>query len=163
MRFCFALLVASGLAACAPAGEFPSLASRPGEGTTSTEPVVRPPVAVASDPALLARIAGLRGQVAEGDQAFQAAVGGTAAAANRAGASGSESWVEAQLLLSRLEAARRSSLVALADLDALRLARAQQPTFVGDFAALEAALLEASETVARQQERIDSIRARLAR
>jgi hypothetical protein len=149
------------LAGCAPQGEFPSLAPRAAERDLSMEPPVRPQLDVASDPELLATVSALVGQAQEGDRAFEAELAPAAGAAARAGSARSESWVQAQLALSRLEASRAPTTRAVADLEAVRLARSAAPTNVGDFAAIEAAILRVAEIAASQQARLDGLRSRL--
>src|SRR5688500_16718120 len=94
------------LGGCAPSDGFPSLAMRPVELQRSFEEPERPPVIVPSDASLLARIQALRGEAGSGDSAFEAAWPAAQAAVGRAGGRESESWIEAQQALSRLEAAR---------------------------------------------------------
>ncbi len=50
------LAAAASLSGCAVQGPFPSLAARPEEGLISLAEPVRPPVTVAPDPALWARL-----------------------------------------------------------------------------------------------------------
>lgn len=162
----------TGLAACAASlllagcvGEngFPSLAVRPAERGLSTAEPIHPPVAVPSEPALVQRVAALRGQAAEGDRTFEAVYGGAASAVAAAGASGTESWVAAQQALSRLEAARAGTVSALRELDQLALERAAIATNEGDFAVIEAALVEVERLAAAQRTRWEGLRDRLAR
>lgn len=155
------LLPLLGLAACVPEGDFPSLAQRPGERNLSTEAPVRPRVDVPDDPALRARIASLRQQAAEGDRAFDAAFAPSRAAVNASGPRESETWVEAQQALSRLEAVRAPTTLALADLDRLALTRAATPTSEADFAEINAALAAVEQIAASQQARLDGLRAEL--
>jgi len=156
------LLGALLLAGCVSEGPYPSLARRPEEANLSTlEPVRETPV-VASDAAFLRRIATLRAQAQEGAGAFQAAVGATEAAVGRAGASGSESWVEAQQALSRLEAARAPTTIALAELDQLATSRTDVPTNEGDLAELNDAIVEAQRAADAQNARIEALRTRLS-
>jgi hypothetical protein len=148
---------------CAPEGEFPSLALRPGERDLSTEPPVRAPVTVPGDPALRGLVAALAAQAEAGDRAFDAELASAAPVVARAGAAQSESWVQGQLAFSRLEASRGATTTALAELEALRVARAAQPTNEADFAAIESAIAEAARRAAAQQQRLDRLRAGLAR
>lgn len=149
------------LAGCAPQGDFPSLAPRAAERDLSMEAPVRPPVEVATEPALIGAVSDLVRQAQEGEGAFVAELTSAAAAAGRAGPSRSESWVQAQLALSRLEASRAPTTRALADLEALRLARTATPTNAGDFAAIEAAIVRVAGIAASQQARLDALRTRL--
>jgi len=107
------VLLAAG---CATGGEFPSLAPRPVEQLSFEEPVrVDPPVA--ADPALRARANALVAEARGGDRAFETAYGVAASRVRGAGAAGSDSWVQAQEAISRVEASRAITSSALADLD----------------------------------------------
>ena len=157
------LVMIPALGGCVGAQEaFPSLALRPAEIGRSTEEPVRPAVEVPSDPALRARLSALVEQARAGERDFSAMLGGADAAVARAGGAGSEAWVEAQLAVSRLEAARTATTRALAELDQLALARAQVATSREDFAAIEAALAEVEAMAEAQQQRWDRLRGRLA-
>lgn len=145
-----ALLPALALVtACAPDASFPSLAPRPGEQLSTDEPV-RQPVFVAPDPALSAGIAELVAAARRGQAEFEAALPAARANVARAGAAGSDSWVEAQQAISRLEAARASTARALADLDRLSIERAARPTNAAQFAELLNAV-ELVQSLARAQ------------
>ena len=152
---------AFALAGCVASDGFPSLAPRPAERIVSAQEPVHPPVQVPSDAALRARIAGLERQADEGNRAFDAAYGLTEAAVNAAGPQGSDSWVEAEQALSRLEATREPTTRALAELDRLALERAEAPTNAEDFAAINFTLASVGLVAARQQQRWDRLRARL--
>lgn len=161
------LCVAAGLlalaAGCTTEGPFPSLEPRAIEQEDPlAEPVRRLP-AVAPDAALRGRAATLLGQAREGERAFEAALAPATAAARRAGPSGSDAWVEAQQAISRAEAARAPTAMALAELDRLAVERAALPTNEEDFAALQRAIAEAERLAAGQQQRIDALRAALSR
>ncbi len=162
---CPFVLLAAGLtvSACVPQGQFPSLAMRPAERRISTEAPPRPQPVVPSDPALRQRIADFQRLAAEGDRAFDASFGATATAVGAAGAEASESWVEAQQAVSRLETTREPITRALAELDRLAIARASVPTSAADYAAVEAAIAAVAAVAAGQQWRIDGLKARLDR
>ena len=155
-------LALAALAGCVAEDGFPSLALRPAELNRSIEAPDRPRTEIPSDPALRARIAALVAQARGGDRDFAAALGAAEAAVARAGAAGSESWVEAQLAVSRLEATRTATSRALAELDQLALARAEAATNSEDFAAIETALADVEAVAAAQQQRWDRLRGRLA-
>lgn len=155
-----ALLLAGG---CAPEGEFPSLALRPIEAEDPLEEPVRTPPVVDADPALRARAAELLTEARRGDAQFDTAYRPAAAAARRAGAPGSETWIEAEQALSRAEAARAPTTSALAELDRLATERAALPTNEQDFAAIVAALDEAGRLALGQQQRYDALRAAVSR
>ena len=160
-RLLLAAAAALPLAACVPQGEFPSLAMRPAELDRSMEPPQRAPVEVPPDAELRGRVEALRRRAAEGDRAFDAAYGATEAAVSVAGARESDSWIEAQPALSRLEATRVETMTALAELDQLAMARVDQPTGEADFAAINAAIAEVERIALAQQSRMDRLRARL--
>ena len=148
---------------CTTEGDFPSLAPRAIEQEDPLAEPVRTPPVVASDPALRARVAELRNAGLSGVAAFEADARAAEAAAARAGASGSDSWVEAQQALSRLEAARGPATVALAELDRLLIVRAAEPTADEDLAAIRNAMAEIERLVAEQQRRFDAVRSRINR
>lgn len=156
------LIAAIPLAACVPAGNFPSLAMRPGERDHSTEERARPEVAVPDDAALRRRLVGLIGQAAAGESAFDAAYAPAAAAVAAAGERESDSWVEAQLALSRLEAAREPMMHALADLDRIAMERIDVPTSMADWTAINAAIAAVEHVAVVQQQLVDGLRARLS-
>lgn len=156
-------LTAFLLAACVPEGDFPSLAQRPGERDRSTEEPVRPDVEAPDDAELRREVAALRRLAAQGDAEFDAAYGPAAAAVAAAGAAESDSWVDAQQALSRLEAAREATTRALAELDRLAMDRVAAPTSAADFAEIDAAIATVERLAAGQQQRMDSLRARLSR
>jgi hypothetical protein len=157
----FASLLAA--AACAPAGEFPSLEPRAIENEDPLEEPVRTPPFVAPDPALRARAAALAAQARAGEREFEAALASAAAAARRAGAPGSEGWVVAHQQISRAEAARAPTSSALAELDRLATDRARAATNEDDFAAIRSALEEAERLASGQQRRLDALRSSLRR
>lgn len=124
-----ALLGTSLLGGCAtPSGDgYPSLAKRPIEGTLSTrppEPQPAPPP-LPADATLAERIARHKSDAASGESRFRAALGTAQARTRAAAGSGvsSEAWLEAQMAISAADAARGSSVAALASLDALQTAR----------------------------------------
>ena len=147
-------------AGCAPQGSYPSLAPRPGERLSTDEPVrVRPEVA--ADPALAAEVAELLARARRGEAAFQAALPAARAGVARGGAAGSDSWIEAQQAVSRLEGARAETAAALALLDSLSIERAARPTNTADFQALLSAVDTAQALANAQKAEIDSLRGRL--
>jgi hypothetical protein len=118
------LIATLGLAACStPQGEFPSLSKRPYE---KADPVEEPPVD--SQPlstrlpdslaeqtnALLARSGASAAAFARALPAAQSAARGAAGSAK-----GSEPWVQAHVILSRLDASRSDGVAALAAIDQL--------------------------------------------
>lgn len=151
------LLLATG---CADQGEFPSLTPRPVERLSNDEPVRIAPV-IAPDPALGGRAAELLAQARRGHAEFQAALPAARVGVSRAGDPGTESWIEAQQAVSRLEGARARTVIALAQLDLLSVERARQPTNAGDMEALLTAVEAAQTLFASQQAEIDQMRTRL--
>ena len=151
------------LSACAQKGDFPSLAPRAveSEDAGASRPETQTPVP--SDADLLARIAALRADAAAGQQAFAADAARAAPLVAHSGASGSESWVAAQQMVSQMEAARSRTATALAELDALAISRANQPTNAEDYAALLAALEDVRAIADGQKAEIDWLEAALRR
>lgn len=148
-------------AACAPAGPFPSLAMRPEERQVLVGEPRRARVDPASDPALRGRASALLAQGRAGVAAFEASETAAERATRNVGAMGSESWVSAQQQLSRLEAARAETDAALAELDGLAAARADQATNSGDYAFIEEAKAELQRIAGEQQARLDRLRSRV--
>ena len=126
------------------------------------EPPVRERSATPTDPALRRRLVELERQAVDGHRAFDAAFTPAERAVGRAGAPQSDSWVEAQQALSRLEAARTETMRALTELDRLAIDRADVATSEEDFAAIEGAIAAAQRLAADQQERLQRLRARLS-
>ena len=160
-----ALLLAASIVsatACAPPGPYPSLEPRPIEKAlagTDEEPAEAVP---ADEAGLPARIAAVMAEVRRGQREFDAVLPEAQAAAGRAGAAESESWIEAQLALSRLEAAGAVAGKALADLDALALAEEQsRRVSPGDLARLQDAIAAAQAVVDRQAAEIARIKGRI--
>jgi hypothetical protein len=160
------LLSLALLGACAQSGSFPSLAPRAAEraaaapapaGQAAAEPA--PP---AADPALGARLNQLVADAQQGQQAFGTALVSAEAAVAR-GAARSESWIEAQMALSRLEAARSPSVTAQADFDALLRERngGGAPPSEADAAAIAVAAEQIRSLVAAQNEQLARLSTRL--
>jgi hypothetical protein len=162
------LLTPTLLGACAQSGSFPSLAPRAAEraaaAPTAGGQAAAEPAPPAADPALATRLDQLVAAARQGQQAFAAALASAEGVIARAGAPQSESWIEAQVALSRLEAARSPSVVAQADLDALvrERNRAGAPPSEADAAAIAAAAEQISALVAAQNEQLARLGARLS-
>jgi hypothetical protein len=112
------------LAGCAGAGNYPTLNPRPietkAEGLLAEPATPVAPLAPASQDTQSKIDAALR-RAREGVSAFDAALPSTRTTAGAAGASGSESWINAQMAVSALEQHRGPVKSALADLgDLLR-------------------------------------------
>jgi hypothetical protein len=153
------------LAGCASAasGDYPSLAARSIEtrfAVVESVPVP-PPGPLPAD--LAGQLAGWRERGLAADRAFGAALPGTEQLVSAAAAApvASEAWVQAQQALSRLAIARGPASDALADIDALYVARSTEEAFDGmpDIAALRAAL---GALTARQDAQLAALAARLA-
>jgi hypothetical protein len=151
-----AIAAAALLSGCITHGPWPSLAPRPDEHLTIEEPV-REAQQIADDSALRVRVNNLIAEARAGNAEFERDYGAAAQAAARAGAQGSDSWMNAQQAISRVEAARGRTSGAAAELHELAAARAGQPTSLADQAALEAAIDQADAVVAAQQARLNRI------
>ncbi len=158
-------LLAAGavlLAGCAqPGTRYPSLLPRANEGLNFTEPE-RPTPQPAPDAAFDARIAKLVAAVDAADGDFQRAAKDADAKVARARglAAGSSPWLDAQTALSVLDGLRSRSALALADLDQLRIERAQSGA--PDYPALQAAMERASGIVAAEESRARALETAIA-
>ncbi len=144
-------------AGCVSEGPFPSLAPRPDERLAIEEPVREAPQ-IPDDSALRVRINTLLAEARAGDEAFERDYEAAARAAARAGAEGSDSWIDAEQAYSRAEASRLRATDAAAELHQLALTHASQPTSASDLEALEAAIAQADAIIAAQQARMNRIR-----
>lgn len=125
-RLTIALVTGSGLllGACSlPEGEFPSLAKRPYEtgapiGELPTEPEI---LSTSLPDSLRAQLDALLARHAAAEAAFRSALPAArqAVQSGAGAAAGSESWVIAQMEVSRAEQKRTDSLAALAETDLL--------------------------------------------
>jgi hypothetical protein len=157
-RLLFALMLLPILPGCATKGTFPSLAPRAVEKLSMEEPV-RPVAVIPADASLARQIAELTAAARQGQSEFDRVLAAARSAAGAAGGPGSESWIEAQQRLSRLEAARAPTVTALAELDALNVRRTNVPTSGADQTALRQATEAASALALEQQRIINSLRA----
>lgn len=112
------------LSACSTAqGDFPSLAKRPFESKVPVSAPERtlPETAVALPPQLADQINGLENRARQADAKFTANLPAAQAAVQAAtsAAIGSEAWIKAHMLLSRLDAGRGEGVSALAELDTI--------------------------------------------
>jgi hypothetical protein len=153
------------LSGCADAGTYPSLNPRPIELKAKemlNEPAPTAPVLAPSNPALLAKIAGLVGQARDSDAAFRTALNEArsvvAAGAGKPG--GSEAWVAAQLALSRVEAKRAPVGAVLAELDEERRTLLLGPESA-DTDALERASAQVETLDATQRQEMTQLSDRL--
>lgn len=125
-RIPFALLAGCSLLAsgCSlPKGDFPSLAKRPYENSDPIAEAAAEPTQLSTSLPyeLQSQLLALESRHGAADAAFRAALSGTRESADAAAgaATGSESWVNAHLQISRLEKVRADSTAALADIDKL--------------------------------------------
>jgi Meckel syndrome type 1 protein len=118
------------LAGCAADGPYPSLAQRPAEKAFAEERDAPDPVPPqpAADPALVREAQQFVARAEAGRSAFDAAYDAAAPLTARAGAPGSEIWVQAQQAVSRVVSAEAETARAMADLDQLAAARASAGT-----------------------------------
>lgn len=141
--------------------KYPSLLPREIESQSTAEPT-RPPVAVAADPALDARIAELTGQLDKAQKDFSAAAQDAEAkvAVARGLPEGSEPWVNAQVALAALDALRGQATDILAALEQLAIerGRAGQPPYP----ALDMAITRARTLSDDQARRIKTLETSLA-
>src|SRR5689334_19368169 len=90
------LLLATGLAACAPIKDAPSLARRPAEAIGPRLPIVDGSAALPSDPALAAALRQVAAPAFAQAPAVDSAISRAETLAASAGPNGSESWIAAQ-------------------------------------------------------------------
>jgi hypothetical protein len=156
------LLLAAAASACAPPGPYPSLAPRPIEKALADSDEAPPPPPLPDDAALPARMQALIDEARRGESDFAAALPSARAAAGKAGAEGSDSWIEAQQALSRVEAARAVTVGALADLDALILEQARDKgASDADLERMRVATAAVQEVADRQQAEIARLQGRV--
>lgn len=116
------LFVFVSLAGCAgDTGQYPSLLPRPVEQRSEAIQTPEPPPPARADAPLAARLNSLLKQARDGEAAFSTALPATqrAVMAARGAPPASESWVEAQRLISILDSTRVPTTSALATLDSL--------------------------------------------
>lgn len=161
------LLVASAsLAACASAGDYPSLARRDAEriaGEETIEPAVPPPAP--ATPGMASRLAELVELARNAHHRFSARQGSAEqrTAAGAGSATGSEAWAVASIALADLEAVRSEAMIALAELDGLhaadRVANPNQPS--SDAPAIAAARDQVMAWIAEQDRVLARLRGRI--
>ena len=160
----FPLLLASlaGLAGCAAPGPYPSLAQRPIEkslGEPGVPPVVAP---LPDDPAVATRVSAFLADAQAGDRAFRAALPAAEQAVRKAGAVGSDSWIQAQQALSRAETAEAETTRVLAEIDRFSVDEANAKALsAADLARLQAATAEVQRIADAQQADIRRLQAAL--
>lgn len=161
MRTLIAFSLIPLAAACSPTtGAFPGLAVRPIE-SRSDAVVVAPPSTAAADAKVAARAMAIAAESAEAGNAFNAALSVAQSRAASAGAAGSESWIAAQLALTKLDQARARTVGGLAEIDRVLIAEyaANRPV-ASETAAIAIELQVRAEEQARA---IEAIKATLAR
>jgi len=159
LRAMLAILIPLALAAgCAAPGPYPSLAPRPAEKAYADDAEERKPTPQPDDPALAGEIDRLLAAGKAGAAEFDSALPAAQSAASRAGAAGSDAWIEAQQALSRLEAARARTTAAVADLDRLAVERAGAGRLgSGDSERLRAATAELQALTDSQADRLQRL------
>jgi hypothetical protein len=163
-RFLFpSLLALAVLAGCAgTAGPFPSLAPRPIEkalGEPGVPPVVAP---VPDDPEVAARVSAFVGEAQAGDRSFRAALPAAEEKVRHAGATGSDSWMQAQVAVSRAEAAEQPITHALSEFDLYATDRGKaKPLSKADLDRLQAAEAEVQRLADAEHAEIDRLQAAL--
>ncbi|HEU0099822.1 MAG TPA: hypothetical protein VFQ67_13745 [Allosphingosinicella sp.] len=158
------LLPALLAAGCAAPGPYPSLAPRPAEKAYAEDAEERKPIPQPDDPALAGEIDRLLGEARAGAAEFESALPAAQSAASAAGAAGSDSWIEAQQALSRVEAARARTTAAIADLDRLAVERTSAGTLgSGDSERLRRATEEMQALADSQADRLQRLGASLLR
>jgi hypothetical protein len=116
------------LSGCAtPEGKFPSLARRPFEqGAAVIAPIVPlTPLASSLPEAISGKVRALQSRHANASSAFSSMLPVVRSAANGAASApmGSEAWVNAQLMVSRLDKSRGDAVAALSEMDDLIVAQ----------------------------------------
>jgi hypothetical protein len=145
-------------AGCAAPGPYPSVAPRPAEKAYAEDAEERKPTPQPDDPALAGEIDRLLADAKAGAAQFDSALPAAQRTAGSAGASGSDSWIEAQQTLSRLESARARTTAALADLDRLSVERTSAGTLgEGDRERLRRATEEIQALADSQADRLQRL------
>ncbi|HEX7871443.1 MAG TPA: hypothetical protein VF475_00935 [Sphingobium sp.] len=160
-----ALLLFGSIESVQAQRSYPTLARRPVESRDRDAEIVKAAVDRPAVPPLdtatvteLTRLGGQATTAGQGfDQDFAASDRLVAAAGNAAPAS--ESWVVAQEAISALDARRFESVTALAGMDRIYVAQLDKG---GDSAAVEGYRAPVAAMVDRQNDRLDSLRGRLA-
>lgn len=150
------------LAACTPAERFPSLLPRAAEAAGPDAPLPPVPPPRPADPAVAARIAEIVRAGQAGDAAFEAELPVAQAAVAAAGRAESEGWTRAQQAVSRLDASRGATVVAVADLDALAQSIGRDGERAADLRAIAEAAAALARLVQSQGDRLEALAGRLA-
>ena len=158
------VIAAMLLSACASAGgPYPSLQPRAAEKIDPRVPIEKPKNNRPAASALKARLASLIAEARNGDAAFTVAAADAERLAASAGAPQTESWIAAQEALTAAVAARKSTAMALGDIDEIGATALQTHGGIApnDLAAIDAAAREVAELDQRQADQIKAIQVRL--
>jgi hypothetical protein len=156
------------LSACStPNGDFPSLSKRPYE---SADPIMEPVAVLAAITTILPAPLSAdtnhlleRNRIADAAFARARTAAESAARSGSGAAEGSESWVQAQMVLSRLDAARADSVTALGEIDGLIAVERSKGADAGLTGLLERVQAQIAESVANQEEIIRHLSATIGR
>jgi hypothetical protein len=165
MKIILPLAALALLSACAGKGNYPSLNPRPIEakaGALLAEPSSKEAAPLPSSPELARQIAAARSAVQANAPLFDAAIARAQALVDKAGASGSESWIAAQMEVSAAERTRAQIKSALADLDGLLRTLLSGPAGE-DLEAARTAIREVETEDAREAAAISALQAALNR
>ena len=147
------------LSGCAKAGGYPSLNPRPIEAKAADlleEPSLASAQLAPATAEAKGKIEAALASAQTGRAEFDRALPATRATVARAGASGSESWIEAQTAISALERSRAPVKTALSDLDGLlRAALAGPPG--EDLGLIESAIRTVEQIDSRQEDAMTAL------
>jgi hypothetical protein len=150
------------LPACASKGDFPSLAPRAVERELPSPDLPPPQTVVPDDPRLPSGLQPFLAEARKGQADFNRYVSAARAAVSRAGAPGSDSWVEAEQAISRVEAARSATAKAIADLDAYSVEQAKaHPLSPADLDRIREAVTQLQALSDAQGQEIAALQGRL--
>jgi|LauGreDrversion4_2_1035121.scaffolds.fasta_scaffold36635_1 hypothetical protein len=158
-------LIALLLSACAGKGAFPSLNPRPIEAQAAgflQEPDQQVALPLPSDPKISARIESIARPALDSEAVFDAAAVEAERIVSRAGPSGSDSWVLAQMRVSALERSRYAVKSGLAELDSVRRELMAAPKSE-DLNTLEDRIRQIEALDARQDATMQRLQATLSR
>jgi hypothetical protein len=153
------------LSACAGKGAFPSLNPRPIEAQAAgflQEPDQQVALPLPSDPKISARIESIARPALDSEAVFDAAAVEAERIVSRAGPSGSDSWVLAQMRVSALERSRYAVKSGLAELDSVRRELMAAPKSE-DLNTLEDRIRQIEALDARQDATMQRLQATLSR
>lgn len=165
IRLPIVLALSAMTSACGLSSDYPSLAPRPEELGQSPQPKAAATAPLPPDPQLAPMLDKLLASAQSGDAAFRAAAARTEQVVERAGGEGSDSWIEAQLALSRLESARTPTTVAAAELETLTRTRIEEAPSAAkaDVGAIMAAADQVRTLIDAQDQVIDRLNGVLRR